>query len=95
MRELARLRGWRSWLGVPLMHDGKPIGLITVTRVEPGRFDDHHVQLLKTFADQAVIAISNVGLFNEVQAKTRDLTEWLEQQTATSEVLRSHQCLLW
>ena len=68
MLELARLRGWRSVLGVPLMRDGKPIGLITVTRVEPGLFDDHHVQLLQTFADQAVIAISNVGLFNEVQA---------------------------
>ena len=86
-RELARLRGWRSLLGVPLLRDGKPIGLITVTRAEPGRFDDHHVQLLQTFADQAVIAIGNVRLFDEVQAQTRDLAESLEQQTATSEVL--------
>src|SRR3954449_353576 len=71
MLELARLRGWRSVLAIPLMREGRPIGLITVTRVEPGRFDDHHVQLLRTFADQAVIAISNVELFNEVQARTR------------------------
>ena len=87
MLELARLRGWRSSLAVPLIRERRPIGVITVTRVEPGRFDDHHVQLLKTFADQAVIAIENVRLFDEVQAKTRDLTESLEQQTATSEVL--------
>src|SRR5712671_4164285 len=58
-RELARLRGWRSLLGVPLLREEKPIGLITVTRAEPGRFDDHHIQLLQTFADQAVIAIGN------------------------------------
>ena len=88
MLELARLRGWRSSLAVPLMRERRPIGVITVTRVEPGRFDDHHVQLLKTFADQAVIAIQNVRLFDEVQAKTRDLTQSLEQQTATSEVLQ-------
>src|SRR5262249_42746401 len=61
MLEVARVRGWRSLLAVPLMRDGQPIGVITVTRVEPGRFDDHLVQLLRTFADQAVIAISNVG----------------------------------
>ena len=57
MREMARLRGWRSSLFVPLLRNQRPIGAISVTRVEPGRFDDHHVQLLKTFADQAVIAI--------------------------------------
>jgi two-component system, NtrC family, sensor kinase len=87
MLELARLRGWRSSLGVPLMRDGKPIGVITVTRVEPGRFDDHHIQLLQTFADQAVIAIGNVRLFEEVQAKTRDLTEALTYQTGSANIL--------
>jgi GAF domain-containing protein len=76
--ELARLRGWRSLLGVPLLREGKPIGLITVTRVESGRFDDLHVQLLQTFADQAVIAISNVGLFNQLQDRTQELLQSLD-----------------
>ena len=87
LRDLARLRGFRSMLFVPLLRDRTPIGLIAVTRVEPGPFVEHHVQLLQTFADQAVIAIENVRLFDEVQAKTRDLTESLQQQTATADVL--------
>jgi GAF domain-containing protein len=87
IREMARLRGFRGLLFVPLRRDGVTIGVISVTRKEPGAFAAHHVQLLQTFADQAVIAIGNVQLFNEVQAKTRGLTESLEQQTATSEVL--------
>ena len=65
-------------LGVPLLREGKPIGLITVTRVELGRFDDLHVQLLQTFADQAVIAISNVGLFNQLQDRTQELLQSLD-----------------
>ena len=69
------------------MSKGLAIGVINVTRRNPGPFSAHHVELLRTFADQAVIAIENTRLFNEVQAKTRDLTEALEQQTATSEVL--------
>jgi GAF domain-containing protein len=80
MRDVARLRGWRSALIVPLVRDRKPIGLISVTRVEPGSFADHHVELLRTFADQAVIAIQNTRLFNETR-------ESLQQQTATAEVL--------
>jgi GAF domain-containing protein len=88
LRDLARRRGWRSALCIPLLRDGKPIGMIGPTRVEPGPFADHHVQLMKTFADQAVIAIENARLFNEVQAKTRDLEESLQQQTATAEVLK-------
>jgi GAF domain-containing protein len=87
IREMARLRGYRSALFVPLMREGKAIGTIAVTRVQPGAFADHYVQLLQTFADQAVIAIGNVRLFEEVQARTRELSESLEQQTATSEVL--------
>ncbi|MBR1126799.1 GAF domain-containing sensor histidine kinase [Bradyrhizobium iriomotense] len=79
--DLARLRGFRSMLFTPLMSNGVPIGLITVTRVETGSFADHHVQLLQIFADQAVIAIENARLFNETR-------EALERQTATSEVLQ-------
>ncbi len=88
-QEIVRLRGFRSQLFVPLRHDGTTIGIISVTRVEAGKFAAHHVQLLQTFADQAVIAIQNARLFEEVQAKTRDLAESLEHQTATSEVLQA------
>ena len=85
--EIGRARGFRSMLFVPLMNNGVPIGLISVTRVATGSFADHHVQLLQTFADQAVIAIENVRLFDEVQAKTRDLTEALTYQTGSSNIL--------
>jgi GAF domain-containing protein/anti-sigma regulatory factor (Ser/Thr protein kinase) len=88
MRELGRLRGYRSMLFVPLLRDRKPIGVIAVTRAEPGPFIEHHVQLLQTFADQAVIAIENVRLFDEVRARTDDLRESLQQQTATADVLK-------
>lgn len=79
LRDLARLRGYRSMLFIPLLHDGTPIGMIGQTRVEPGPFDPSHVELLKTFADQAVIAISNVRLFQEVQARTRELSTSLDE----------------
>jgi signal transduction histidine kinase len=71
----------------PLINKGTPIGLISVTRVEPGTFTAHHVQLLQTFADQAVIAVENVRLFEQVQAKTRDLSEALTYQTGSSNIL--------
>jgi GAF domain-containing protein len=88
VRDLARLRGFRSLLVTPLMSNGVVIGMVSVTRLEPGAFAAHHVQLLQTFADQAVIAIENVRLFDEVQARTEDLRESLQQQTATAEVLK-------
>jgi len=87
LRDLARLRGWRSCLCVPLLRDGKPIGMIGPTRVEPGPFADHHVQLLQTFADQAVIAISNVELFQQVQERTRELSASLDDLRATQDRL--------
>ena len=79
MRELARLRGFRSMLFVPLLRDRKPIGVIAVTREEPGPFIEHHVQQLQTFADQAVIAIENVRLFEQVQERTRELSLSLDE----------------
>ncbi len=85
---ISRTSGFRSVLSVPILRGENPIGAITVWHAEVGPFTDKHVTLLETFADQAVIAIENVRLFQELQAKNRDLTEALEQQTATSEILR-------
>jgi GAF domain-containing protein len=76
-------------LSVPLLRDGIPLGAITVTRTEVALFSDRQVELLQTFADQAVIAIENVRLFDEVQARSRELSESLEQQTATADVLKA------
>ena len=82
------LAGIRSIVGVPLLRDDRVEGALLVARFVPGPFDQRQIELLQTFADQAVIAIENVRLFDEVQARTRDLTEALQQQTATSEVLK-------
>jgi hypothetical protein len=70
------------------MRQGTPIGVCVLARRLMRPFTDRQIELLTTFADQAVIAIENVRLFDDVQARTRELTESLEQQTATSEVLR-------
>jgi GAF domain-containing protein len=75
-------------LYAPLMSSGTPIGMVSVTRVQAGTFATHHEQLLQTFADQAVIAIENTRLFNEVQQRTNDLSESLQQQTAVGDVLK-------
>ena len=80
--------GVRAILGVPLVREGVVVGTLSVIRTQPRPFTQKQIELVETFADQAVIAIENVRLFEEVQARTRELSEALEQQTATSEVLR-------
>jgi two-component system, NtrC family, sensor kinase len=88
MRDLAQAVGFRSVLCVPMLLEGNPIGVVNVTGAEPAMFTDRQIAMLKTFAHQAVIAIQNARLFNELQTRNRDLSESLEQQTATSEILR-------
>ena len=86
--EAKRTGRYRTLLGVPLVRHGKPIGVMALGRREVRPFNQREIDLVTTFADQAVIAIENVRLFDEVQARTRDLEELLQQQTATAEVLK-------
>jgi signal transduction histidine kinase len=88
IREAARRQGFRGELWVPMLHGENAIGVIVVTRREPGRFTDKQVALLRTFADQAVIAIENARLLSELQASNRELTQALDREAATGEILR-------
>ena len=87
-REYALKFGHRTILSVPLIREGRALGAILVRRTEVRRFEQKDIALLTTFADQAAIAIENVRLFNAEKERTRELAESLEQQTATSEVLK-------
>ena len=88
LKEHAKMGGFGTCLGIPMLRNGAPIGVISLLRTKVHAFSDKQIELVQTFADQAVIAIENARLFDEVQAKTKDLEEALQQQTATANVLK-------
>src|SRR5262249_14339018 len=88
LHEYQRVGNHRSLLGVPLLRDGVPIAVIGLLRTVVKPYTSKQIELVTTFADQALIAIENVRLFEAEQARTRELSESLEQQTATADVLK-------